>query len=246
MEEFKTAIAKAEDKIFANFCSKHGFDNVRVYEELQGNLEDEVKDQRQKFDIQANKLQTNLNWQDSRLKDTTDRVKKLDEQLKSLKSDIKSYQAEKTEVEQAIGQEEDELNALQEHMTEVKEQHGKKAELVAAAKAEVDKRKKEIDSRDKEINRLETTVQSESSKKSAALRKCKMEQIPIPLASGSLDDIPDEDNLLHQDPDAMDVDEEEDREVMRAAMDDHGVEIDYDGLDEDLKTVSRPSIELVT
>ena len=68
-----------------------------------------------------------------------------------------------------------------------------------------------------------------------------MEQIDLPLAAGSLDNLPNEDNLLHQDPDAMDVDDGDDAELVEDALNDYGIEIDYSQLDDDLKNVSHGS-----
>jgi structural maintenance of chromosome 1 len=106
----------------------------------------------------------------------------------------------------------------------------------------VQKRSKEIDSRQKEISALEGVVQQNSNGKFNLLRRCKLEQIQVPLLTGSLDNLPNEDQLLHQEPDAMDVDDaDEDEEMMGAAMDDHGIEIDFDKLDDDLKEVRGPA-----
>ncbi|CRK36172.1 hypothetical protein BN1708_019949, partial [Verticillium longisporum] len=69
---------------------------------------------------------------------------------------------------------------------------------------------KEIEARQKDINALETSVQKDGAAKFALLRKCKMDGIDIPLVDGSLDNLPREDNLLRQDPDAMDLDDEDD------------------------------------
>ncbi|OTB05268.1 hypothetical protein M426DRAFT_142171 [Hypoxylon sp. CI-4A] len=116
-------------------------------------------------------------------------------------------------------------------------------EKANAAKAEVQKRSKDIESRQKAISALEAEVQRNSASKFALLRRCRLEQLNIPLSSGSLDNLPNEDNLLHQDPDAMDLDDGDDADMIDNAMDDYGIEIDFDQLDDDLKNPDDENVE---
>jgi structural maintenance of chromosome 1 len=234
---FGKAIAAVEDKIFAKFCQKHGFDDIRTYEAQQGSLEQEAAEKRSEFEVQASRLQNNLKWETSRYNATVTRLKDLQGQLKTLQKDVHTYEREKVDIEESLGTEKDELAALQDSLEEIRVEHGKKVDKVAEAKAEVQKKSKEIDNRQKEINGLQIEVQKNSSSKSALLRRCKLEQIQIPLLEGSLDDLPSEDNLVRQDPNAMDVDDADD-DLMEAAMDDYGIVIDFDALDDEFKNVS--------
>jgi structural maintenance of chromosome 1 len=38
----------------------------------------------------------------------------------------------------------------------------------------------------------------------------------------------------------MDIDEQDDEDMLEAVVEDHGIEIDFSGLDEELKEVSQP------
>ncbi|OTA67657.1 RecF/RecN/SMC protein [Hypoxylon sp. EC38] len=121
---------------------------------------------------------------------------------------IKSYQAQKEKIEEAMANDQDKLETLQRELDEFKEELSKRTEKANAAKAE------------KAISALETEVQRNSAAKFALLRR-------------SLDNLPNQDNLLHQDPDAMDVDDADDAD-MGDAMDDY---------DDDLKNPDDESIE---
>ena len=79
-------------------------------------------------------------------------------------------------------------------------------------------------------------MQRNSAGRYALLRRCKLEQIAIPLTeqSKSLDSLPD-DNLLQTDPDAMEVDEGE--EPLEDLVKDYGIEVDFEEFDDDLKNV---------
>lgn len=238
VDKFRKAISKTEDKIFDNFCKKHGFDDIRVYEEMQGNLKLEADEQRRQFEVQKVRVKRLLDWSTNQLNATITRVKDMEARLERFQEDIEEYRAGKTEIEENMGGEEDQLAALEERLAEKKAEHVEKVNKVADAKVEVQKRSKEIDARMKEINALETDVQKNSTAKFALLRRCKLEQVDVPLKQGTLDDVPNEDNLLNQDPDAMEIDGNDDDELMQAALADYGIEVDFDDLDDDLKNVS--------
>jgi structural maintenance of chromosome 1 len=238
VDKFKTAIARVEDQIFADFCKRLGYADIRAYEAQQGSLEQEAAERRNEFELQKSRLSNSLNWERSRLSDAESRVRRMEEQLQHLQKDIASYEAEKAEIQEAMGNDQDALAALQEQYDTLKEKLAERNQKVSDAKAAVQKRSRDIESRLKAISALETEVQKNSAGKFALLRRCRLEQVNIPLVNGSLDNLPNEDNLLQQDPDAMDVDEGGDVDLMEDAMDDHGIEIDFDELPGDLKTVS--------
>ncbi|RYP14000.1 hypothetical protein DL767_010470 [Monosporascus sp. MG133] len=243
VEKFKTAIAQVEDKIFADFCKRLGYTDIRAYEAQQGSLEQEAAEKRAQFDLQKSRLESNKSWETSRHNETNGRLQNLQARLDRLTEDIESYQAEKEEIESAISEEQEMLDKLHDQLDKFKAKLSKCNEKVAEAKAEVQKRSKDIDNRQKAISALETELEKTSASKFALLRRCRLEQISIPLKEGSLDDLPNEDNLLHQDPDAMDVDEADDAYVTEDAMNDYGMVVDFDQLDDDLKDPYDDSIE---
>ncbi|KAJ3573426.1 hypothetical protein NPX13_g4705 [Xylaria arbuscula] len=242
VEKFKAAIAQVEDKVFSDFCNRLGYSDIRAYEAQQGSWEAEAAEKRSQFDLQRSRLESTKSWEVSRHNETEGRLRTLEERLKRLSQDIKAYKKEKAQIEEAMGSDKDNLAALEEQLEQLKEDLETENEKVNNAKADVQKRSKDIENRLKAITALETELQKNSAGKFALLRRCRLEQIDIPLAEGSLDNLPNEDNLLHQDPDAMDVDDGDDAEMMEDALNDYGIEINYDELDDDLK---NPEVEHV-
>ncbi|KAI1112615.1 RecF/RecN/SMC [Nemania sp. NC0429] len=243
VEKFKTAIAQVEDKVFSDFCKRLGYSDIRAYEAQQGSWEAEAAEKRSQFDLQKSRLESNKSWEVSRHSETEGRLRSLEDRLKRLSQDIKTYEREKAEIEETMGGDRDNLAALEEQLEQLKEELETQNEKVNNAKADVQKRSKDIDNRLKAITALETELQKNSAGKFALLRRCRLEQIDIPLSTGSLDNLPNEDNLLHQDPDAMDVDDADDAEMMEDALNDYGIEINYDDLDDDLKNPDDEHIE---
>jgi structural maintenance of chromosome 1 len=240
--KFDAAIASVQDKIFAGFCKRLGYADIRAYEAQQGSLEAQAAEERTRFSTQKQRLRSNIEWQSNNLKDLETRLSTLQQSLKNLQQAMQKYARERDAIQKSLDAERDELGALEETLEAAQARYAARVEKAAEAKQEVQKRSKEIDERGRQINALEAEVQKNSASKFALLRRCKLEQIAIPLAHGSLDDIPNEDVLLQKDRDAMDVDEEdeeeEEAEELQKAMDDHGLEVDYSGLDEELRAVS--------
>ncbi|KAF9775079.1 hypothetical protein IL306_006904, partial [Fusarium sp. DS 682] len=238
-EEFRNAIARVEDEVFADFCRRLGYSDIRTYRDSQGKLEQEVSEKRSEFELQKQKLSSRLQWEQQRHESATSRIERNQAQVRKIRNDIKSYTREKDAIENAMREEQEELEALRETLDENKSELAEKNQKVTEAKLEVQKRSKDIDAHLKDINSLETVVQKNSASKAALLRRCRLEQIRIPLERGTLENLPNDDRLLNQDPDAMDIDDEDDdEEIMGMALDDHGIAIDFSGLDEELKAVS--------
>ncbi|KAK1835945.1 structural maintenance of chromosomes protein 1 [Podospora conica] len=245
--KFQKAISDVEDKIFAGFCQRLGYEDIRAYEAQQGSLEQEAAQKRQDFALAKERVQHNLSWETSQQTATNDRMRNLEESLVRHTKDVEAYEQEKADIEEAMVQDQDELEALQETLEEAKATHAAKTKKVVEAKQDLQKKSKEIEGRLKEIRILEANVQKNSAGKLALLRRCKLEQIQIPLNEGSLDDIPNEDVMLQQDQDAMEIDGEDDEaaeaQVLEAALDDYGIDINFESLDEDLREDESDEVE---
>jgi structural maintenance of chromosome 1 len=242
VQALRDAIARVEDDVFSDFCQRLGYSDIRSFEASQGKLEQEISEKRSQFEVQKQRLENRLKWEVERHGATESRITRMQEHVRRLKQDIKSYTKEKADIEESMRLEQDELEALRETLDEHKAELAERNEKVSEARVELQKRSKDIEARQRDITALETTVQKNSASKSALLRRCRLEQIQIPLVEGTLDNLPNEDDLLRQDPDAMDVDGE-DEEMMDLAMDDHGIQIDFENLDDDLKDSDDPSVE---
>ena len=242
VEKFEHEIAQVEDKIFSGFCKRLGYSDIRAYEAQQGSLEQEASEKRNAFELQKQTLKSQLNWEASRHHDTAARIKRLEDQISRLEQDKRAYTAEKVALENAIDIDRAHQTQLEDEWNKLKEKVAAKLEKVTAARNELHKHSKEIDARTKAIAVLEAEGQKSSAGRYALLRRCKLEQIAIPLTeeSGKLESLPVDDNILETDPDAMDVDDESPEDVMK----DYGIDVDFENLEEDLKTVSDKALNL--
>jgi structural maintenance of chromosome 1 len=239
VDEFKSAVAKVEDEVFADFCERLGYADIRAYEAQQGSLEQEASEKRNAFELQKHQLKSQLNWAIDCHRDTESRLSRLEDQISGLEQDIETYEAEKAALESAVEVDRAHITEMEDQLQKLKEKLAAKNEKVTRERNELQKQSKEIEHRYKEISGLETEMQRKSAERYDLLRKCKMEQIAIPFTENSrkLDALPAEEKLMETDPEAMAVDEGDGPEEV---VKDYGIEVDFDELPEDLKIVCLP------
>jgi len=235
VEEFKDAVSQVEDQVFGPFCQKLGYENIRAYEAQQGTLEQEASQKRSEFDIQKQRLVSRQSWATASVKDVELRLKNLENVVSNHEQDMKSYEGQKAALADSLDIINAELDTMKEQLEEVKEKLAKKTDKVTEAKNELHRRSKNVDNTTKAITALETEIQRNGAGRYALLRRCKLEQISIPLEddSNGLDNLPVE-NVLQADPDAMDVDEEDAPDPM---TNDYGIDVDFSELEAELKEV---------
>ena len=240
LKSYQDVIDEAEDEVFANFCQRLGYGNIRIYEAQQGSLQQEGAQKKLEFRQQKNKLKSRISFEKQQLEETENRLRVLKDRAQQDEALIAELEGQKESTQNDIDTLCAELEQLQQELDVQKAKQNRKAEKVAEQRREVQKRSKNVDGTVKAIASLEVEVQRNAVGKYALLRRCKLEDITIPLADDSrgLDQLPI-DGMLHGNPDAMDVDEDPDTSTLHPKMvQDYGIDVDFDDLDDDLKEVS--------
>ena len=240
LQSFQDSISEIEDEIFASFCQRLGYENIRVYEAQQGSLQQEGAQKRLEFGQQKNRLESRRVLEEQQLREIDDRVRGLQAKVNRDQSLVDQLEAQK----KATSDEADALIAnleqLQEELKIQQALYDKRIERVTEHRREVQRRNKAVDSTLRDVSRLESEVQRSATDRYALLRRCKLEDITIPLASNSnsLDQLPI-DGILQSDPDAMSLDEDHDESVVNPMSErDYGIIVNFDDLDDELKEVS--------
>jgi structural maintenance of chromosome 1 len=243
LQSHQNEINKAEDKIFTSFCKKHDYKDIREYEAQQGSLQQEALDRKLHFSEQKNKLVNQISFETNRLEETKNRVKRLEDQLKQDSRLITALTSEKETIEQDLDRLRDELSVLADQLETSREKESSRAEKVLEAKKVLQKRSKAVEETLKQIQEIETEVQRNNASRYALLRKCRIEEIKIPLSEESqpLSALP-LNGMQETDPDAMDVDEDE-QTLQVEEIQDYGIDLDFDNLDDDLKEDDSPKQE---
>ena len=237
LKGFQDAVSEQQDEIFADFCRRLGYNNIRTYEAQQGSLQQEGAQKKLEFSTQKSRLESRISYERQQLQETQSRIKVAQDRAAQDEVLIKELEAEKKLTQNELDKLMVELDQLTEQLEQQKMKQSQKAEKVAEQRREVQKRSKNVDGTSKAISVLEADRQLNASSRYTLLRRCKLEDISIPLEEESrgLDQLP-LDDVLQTDPDAMDVDDDPEASTLLEVQD-YGIIIDFDDLDEDLREV---------
>lgn len=237
---FQAAVAEVEDEIFAELCQRLEYDNIRTYEAQQGSLQREGAQKKLEFQMQKSKLENQMKFEQDRLQDTKQRITLLESRAQRDQTHMAELEAGKESMQNELDTLNAELEQLKEQLDQLKSKHAKKTEKAAEQRLEVQKRNKKVEGTLKAVDDLKAESQRNAADRYALLRRCKLENIKLPLTeeSAGLEQLPIDD-LLQADGDAMDVDKDLDSSNMQLpVVEDYGIEVDYEILGENLKEVS--------
>jgi structural maintenance of chromosome 1 len=243
LDSFQGSVSKVEDKVFASFCVRLGYNDIRAYEAQQGSLQQEAQKKKQEFSTQVTKLQNQLNFESTRLQQTQDRIKNIERDSKRDAGLIAQLEKEKLAIQDEIDSISAELEEFNLQLADLQGKAGEQSEKVTEQRREFQKRSKSVEDSLKAVAELEGEVQRKSAERYALWRKCRIEEIKLPLSTNSndLSSLPLIDAQAGGDPDAMDVDDEDN--TIAGATEDYGIEVDFEDLDEDLKEESSEKTE---
>jgi structural maintenance of chromosome 1 len=187
---------------------------------------------------QKSRIENQLSFEKQRIEATQDRISGLQSQYDRDMNLIEELKEQQEEIRNKLDECGAELELLRENLEKQKEIYAQSAENLAEQRREFQKRSKHVEGALKNINALEAEIQRNSSSRYALLRRCKLEDIDIPLeeSSNGLEKLPIDDLVQAADPDAMDVDEADGLDETPVVQD-YGIEVDFDSLGETLKEV---------
>ena len=234
----KESVSQVEDEVYRQFCRRLGYDNIREYEVQQGSLQEEAAQKKLEFTTQKSRIENQLSFEKQRLETTRERIGALEAQHERDMNLIGELNVEQERIRTQLDEFNAELDILRERLEQQKEIYARTSENLSQQRRELQKRSKNVEGTLKNVNASEAEIQRNSSSRYALLRRCKLENIDVPLTenSNSLDQLPIDDLVQATDPDAMDVDE--DASGGGQGVQDYGIEVDFDSLGETLKEVS--------
>ncbi|KAA8908954.1 RecF/RecN/SMC [Sphaerosporella brunnea] len=256
LTELQKVVSEEEDEIFRPFCSRLGFPNIKIYEQQQGSLQQEVQQRKLEFATQIRKIESQLVFETGRLKQTKERIETLKKLADRDRAMLKELDAQKQEIQKAIDNIKKELDVMKKDLERRRADLEKQATKVAEAKREVAKRFGDMEETNRTIAALESGIERNAAGRYNILRRCKLEEIQITLTEDSapIDDLPIKDTFQEEPfqphPEAMEVDEEgEEGEGVagspfgKAAMRDYGIKVDFDELSEELREDGSEKVE---
>ncbi|KAL9104220.1 MAG: hypothetical protein Q9163_000820 [Psora crenata] len=245
LQVYEDAVSEVQDEVFADFCLSLGFSDIRAYEAQQGTLQQESAQKRLEFSTQKSRLESRISYERQQLQETEKRIKALEDRARHDEALIKELKSEQKSLQGGLDALSVELDQLMEQLEREKANHGQKAEKVAEQRREVQKWSKAVNTTLKTISGFEAERQLKASARYTLLRRCKLEDIRIPLGGTSrgLDQLP-LDVVVPTDPDAMEGEEsQEESNLQPSDVQDYGIQINFDDLDEDLRESSDDDVD---
>lgn len=224
IERDQIDLRKNQKYIYNDFCNKYGFDNIQEYEtNFSARLIEDAREN-SKYIKEIQRLETKLEFENERLQDYISFI----DQLKGDKD--KFYQSwlktsnEREKIETKIDDIKSELEVTREDYNKLKKKAKSLLSKATNMETELSNLKSDLKTSKKELTSIEEEIDSLKLDKKTQLINAKLENIKLPLETGSLDNIPLEDNSKQQ----SELNEEWD-EVLNE------LEIDYSKLEDDYR-----------
>lgn len=253
LEEHEDSVRNVEDEVFANFCERLGYDDIQEYEARQGTLQEEARTKKTEFVTQKGRLNAELKFQQATLQTIDERIHSLQEKHQRDRQTIDDLNEQKQGLQDDLQTMKEELDELTATLEQQKQKQQTTSDKLNKARSEVQKRSKGMHNVVKDMSRLQAQGKRQGASRYTLLRRCKIENIEIPLTeeSESLEDLPINEMPLTTatDPDSMDADDDDEDDLpasqQRQGQDipTYGIEVDYDQLDQPLKEESSPDME---
>lgn len=260
MSEFEAHIAQIEDEIFSDFCSRIQVANIREYESSQLRGAQELNEKQLNFKTQRSKVENQLLFERQQLQELQERVSRLESVLNTDTGEIEAKNAEKEEYIAKLQKIEDNIAKIEAQVTNLKTKEDEQEKLVEERRKSLSQKGQEADQMIKHLSDVETSIEKLHAERMSIFRRCKLEDIDIPLNQGSMEDVPMDDsevrsftrlkafkpdvNLhvlkLHDTGDAMDLDEPS---QMSMASSTWSIAVNYSSLTTYLKDNADGSIE---
>lgn len=239
MSGLETVVNREEDRIFATFCRRIGVANIREYEERQVKLMERQSDAKLQFESQLARLNHQANFERQQIENTQERLETLRSAIKRQEEKLKSWQAQKQGKQDELDGMLEEIEEMQSQLSELQEQNAAKKATLEEKRTELQKAARLLDTMSKEIAARNDEIERLGSERAAIYRRCRLEEIALPLLKGSLEKVGLEETVNVDEP--MDVDDDNTQKPMKAP--DFGIEVDFSTLPDDLRDDGGPSMD---
>ncbi|ODN84648.1 hypothetical protein L202_00553 [Cryptococcus amylolentus CBS 6039] len=224
-------IKEADNAVFGAFCEKIGVTDINEYEDVQLRIANEANEAMEEFAAQKARVKHQIDFEVSQLKSTRERlvnlqklVDKENTHAKELESKRDGLEAELESLQEAIAKQQTKLDASNQAYQKVVAEVEATRDRARSAQKDLDKRLKKIAGWNDEATKC-------ASDRHAVYRRCRLEEIDLPLVSGRLDKVPIEEPPKDEDEDM----EDEEATQRPVQVEDYGIEPDFDMLEDNDK-----------
>uniref|UniRef100_A0A8C1EYN5 Structural maintenance of chromosomes protein n=4 Tax=Cyprinidae TaxID=7953 RepID=A0A8C1EYN5_CYPCA len=228
--ELRDRMNLVEDEVFVEFCQEIGVRNIREFEEEKVKRQNEIAKKRLEFETQKTRLAIQLDYEKNQLKEDQEKVMMWEQTVKKDENEIERLKKEEHRHMKIIDETMAQLQDLKnQHLTKKGEVNDKNREMEEIRK-KLGSANKELTQLQKEVTAIETKLEQKRSDRHNLLQACKMQDIKLPLKSGTMDDISQGEGSSQVE-DSISSPKASSSVHAKEAL----IEIDYSNLNEDLK-----------
>lgn len=231
MKDLKDRMNLVEDEVFIEFCKEIGVRNIREFEEEKVKRQNEIAKKRLEFETQKTRLAIQLDYEKNQLKEDQEKVIMWEQTVKKDENEIERLKKEEQRNMKIIDETMAQLQDLKnQHLAKKSEVNDKNHEMEEIRK-KLGGANKELTQLQKEVTAIETKLEQKRSDRHNLLQACKMQDIRLPLRSGTMDDISQEEGSSQAEESLSSSQKTSSTVLAKEAL----IEIDYSSLSEDLK-----------
>lgn len=231
MKDLKDRMNLVEDEVFVEFCKEIGVRNIREFEEEKVKRQNEIAKKRLEFETQKTRLAIQLDYEKNQLKEDQEKVIMWEQTVKKDENEIERLKKEEQRNMKIIDETMAQLQDLKnQHLAKKSEVNDKNHEMEEIRK-KLGGANKELTQLQKEVTAIETKLEQKRSDRHNLLQACKMQDIKLPLRSGTMDDISQEEGSSQAEESLSSSQKTSSTVLAKEAL----IEIDYSSLSEDLK-----------
>ncbi|KAG2187751.1 hypothetical protein INT44_005441, partial [Umbelopsis vinacea] len=240
--ELEDHIIRIEDEVFSDFCSRIQVTNIREYESSQVRGAQELREKQLNLTTQRSKVENQLLFERQQLEELQQRFSRLEQTLAADASEIESKNVEKEEYLGKLQKIQDNMTKMENQVSELKAKEEAQEKLVEEQRKSLSQKGQEVDKMMKVVTDMETAIEKLHAERMSIFRKCKLEEINIPLNQGSMEDVPMDDS--EDNSEAMDLDEPSQMSTQMSVLSSNwSIAVDYSALSRNLKDNDDSSIE---
>uniref|UniRef100_A0A3P8SNC3 Structural maintenance of chromosomes protein n=1 Tax=Amphiprion percula TaxID=161767 RepID=A0A3P8SNC3_AMPPE len=191
IKAIRDQIDQMEDLVFSDFCADIGMDNIREYEQEHLKQQAELDNKRLEFEIQHGRLTARMEYEQHQMEQLRKKLCKMEDTINEEERTMAEERKDEMRLLEVVEEGQNKLLELNNQLLSKKSQ-------VAAVKAELDQKNQSLQQINKELVKLqrevmsaETALEQKRLTRHNMLLACKIQDLPITLLSGSLNEISD-------------------------------------------------------
>ena len=185
ISQVQETIIECENQAFGSFCAEIGVSTIREYQ--QGTLMYLQKANQKKVEYVTAKakLESAIRFEQQRLDEATQRIEKFKAEMEKVEQARVETEAEKQNLKEKHSGIQAEMDRMGDHLNQLKHKLNEASNALMEQKKLLSNFLTSFDMSNKQKARKEQEIEKIVSEKLSILRKCKLEEINLPLKNGS-------------------------------------------------------------